>query len=123
MVGGWYDLICLLKNWQLDRKPESWKVCCMKTTLDLPEELVREMKIRAAREGRKLRDVATEIIQRGISSTEPTIKPKGKRVKLPFFQGKKPINPADELTPDKIHDILMNQEIEWLNEINETAGR
>ena len=123
MVGGWYDLICLLKNWRLDKKPESWKVCFMKTTLDLPEELVREMKILAAREGRKLRDVATEIIQRGISTTEPTIKPKGKRVKLPFFQGKKPINPADELTPDKIHDILMNQEIEWLNEINETAGR
>ena len=95
----------------------------MKTTLDLPEELVREMKIRAAREGRKLRDVATEIIQRGISSTGPTIKPKGKRVKLPFFQGKKPANPADELTPDKIHVIRMNQEIEWLNEINETAGR
>lgn len=67
------------------------------------------MKIRAAREGRKLRDVATEIIQRGIALPEPTMKKKGNRVKLPLFHGKKSINPADELTPEKIHDILMNQ--------------
>ena len=31
----------------LARKLECWKVGCMKTTLDLPEDLVREMKLRA----------------------------------------------------------------------------
>lgn len=94
----------------------------MKTTLDLPEELVREMKIRAAREGRKLREVATEIFQRGLSAPEPKAASKGKRVKLPLFHGKKPMNPADEMTPEKIDGILLNQEIEWLNEINEPSG-
>ena len=38
----------------------------MKTTLDLPEPLVREMKLRAVQEGRKLKDVAAEVFQRGL---------------------------------------------------------
>lgn len=93
----------------------------MKTTLDLPEELVREMKVRAASEGRKLRDVATEIFQRGLSL--PKLQPvEGKRVKLPLFHGKKPVNPADEMTPEKIDEILLNQEVEWISQINETPG-
>ncbi len=44
----------------------------MKTTIDLPEELVREMKIRAAREGRKLRDVAEEVFRRGLAAGSST---------------------------------------------------
>jgi plasmid stability protein len=95
----------------------------MKTTLDLPEELVREMKIRAAREGRKLRDVATEIIQRGIAETEQKPKKNGYRVKLPLIRSTKVILPEDQPTPEKIDEILLNQEIEWLNENNDSAGR
>jgi plasmid stability protein len=41
----------------------------MKTTMDLPEELVREMKFRAVREGRKLREVAEEIFRRGLAAS------------------------------------------------------
>lgn len=41
----------------------------MKTTMDLPEELVREMKFRAVREGRKLREVAEEILRRGLAES------------------------------------------------------
>jgi hypothetical protein len=40
----------------------------MKTTLDLPVELVREMKIRAAHEGRKIKDVATELLVAGMAA-------------------------------------------------------
>ena len=43
----------------------------MKTTLDLPNDLVREMKLRAVHEGRKLKDVATETIRRGLAQPEP----------------------------------------------------
>lgn len=41
----------------------------MKTTIDLPEPLVREMKLRAAREGRKLKDVATEVFKAGLRTS------------------------------------------------------
>lgn len=38
----------------------------MKTTLDLPEELVREAKLRALMQGRTLRDLVTEVLRQGL---------------------------------------------------------
>ena len=43
----------------------------MKTTLDLPEVLMRKAKIRAASEGRKLKDVMAELVERGLATTFP----------------------------------------------------
>lgn len=39
----------------------------MKTTLELPEELLRTIKVKAARENRKLKDVVAELLQMGLS--------------------------------------------------------
>ena len=44
----------------------------MKTTLDLPDELVREVKLRAVHEGKKLKDLTAEILRRGLSVSAPT---------------------------------------------------
>ena len=41
----------------------------MKTTLDLPDELMRGMKIRAATQGRKLKDVIADAIRDSLAST------------------------------------------------------
>ena len=38
----------------------------MKTTVDLPNELVREIKLRAVTEGRKLKEVVTELLRFGL---------------------------------------------------------
>jgi plasmid stability protein len=38
----------------------------MKTTLDLPDDLMREVKIRAAIQGKKLKDVMAETIRSGL---------------------------------------------------------
>jgi plasmid stability protein len=100
----------------LDRKMESWKVGAMKMTLDLPAELVREMKLRAAGEGRKLRDVATEIFRRGL--TRPS-RPAGKirhRVPLPLIDCKAPRTKSEETTPEKVADVLGRQESAWCHE-------
>ncbi len=43
----------------------------MKTTLDLPDELVREMKLRALMQGRTLRDLATEFLRQGLGLPAP----------------------------------------------------
>lgn len=40
----------------------------MKMTLDLPPGLVREMKLRAVNEHRKLKDVAADLLRRGLST-------------------------------------------------------
>lgn len=38
----------------------------MKTTLDLPDDLMREIKILAAKEGRKLKDIISESLRRDL---------------------------------------------------------
>lgn len=38
----------------------------MRTTLDLPDDLMRQLKARAALEGRSLRDVVLELVQAGL---------------------------------------------------------
>ncbi len=43
----------------------------MKTTFDLPDELVREMKLRAVMQGRTLRDLAADFIRQGLGLTAP----------------------------------------------------
>ncbi len=37
--------------------PLSWEGPLVKTTLDLPEDLMREVKLRAAKEGKKLKEI------------------------------------------------------------------
>ena len=41
----------------------------MKTTLDLPEDLVREIKLRAVREDRNVKDLAAELLRAGLQTT------------------------------------------------------
>jgi hypothetical protein len=43
----------------------------MKTTLDLPDDLMREVKILAARESRKLKDTVADLLARGMRSAPP----------------------------------------------------
>ena len=40
----------------------------MKTTLDLPDDLMREVKIRAVHEGKKLKDAIAEFIRKGMAA-------------------------------------------------------
>ncbi len=42
----------------------------MKTTLDLPDDLVKELKLRSVHERRKLKDVAAAALRRGLEIKE-----------------------------------------------------
>ncbi len=50
----------------------------MKTTLDLPDELMREVKIRAVHEQKKLKDTIAELLRKGIAAAG-----KGSRERIP----------------------------------------
>ncbi len=39
----------------------------MKTTFDLPDELVKELKLRAVHEGKKLKDAVADILRKGLA--------------------------------------------------------
>ncbi|MGI9218591.1 MAG: hypothetical protein ACR2JA_16525 [Hydrogenophaga sp.] len=47
----------------------------MRTTLDLPDELMRHLKARAALEGRSLRELVLELVERGLRVQPVTTAP------------------------------------------------
>ena len=84
----------------------------MKTTLELPDDLLREIKIRAARDNRRLKDVVADLLRRGLA-TEGA-KKAGHRVKLPLFQVPHAAKPGEELTPERISEVLLEEEASWV---------
>ncbi len=102
---------------QLDSKSKSWKVGSVKTTLDLPDDLLRAMKIRAVQEGRKFKDVAAEVFRNGLAQPRPAANPAPRqRVKLPLIHCPPPVDPTATLTVDQVAEVLMKQEATWSHE-------
>jgi hypothetical protein len=74
----------------------------MKTTVELPDELMRSVKIQAARENRKLKDLLAEIIARGLSERIGSVE--GRRPPRPVSL------PSGPLSIDDIeHDIAVGR--------------
>jgi len=82
----------------------------MKTTFDLPPELVKEVKLRAVHEGRKLKDVAAELLRRGLEP-DTTIRSRPattkEEIKLPLFPSPQSA-PASRMTIEEI--LALEQE-------------
>lgn len=83
----------------------------MKTTLDLPEELVREVKIRAVQENRRLKDTVADLLRRGLAQERrpATVL---RRVKLPLVECAHEARPGEEMTPERVADVLLEEEAE-----------
>ena len=58
----------------------------MKTTIDLPSELVRAIKLRALNENRRLKEVVTDLLRSGLKhgGAKDSVPQKG-RIELPLF--------------------------------------
>lgn len=86
----------------------------MKTTLDLPDELMRAIKVRAAQQDRKIKDVVAELLKRGLSQAEsgPTTSPTG-RVELPLVHCEHTARADREMTPERVAAALLDQEADW----------
>ncbi len=92
----------------------------MKTTLDLPDALVKQVKLRALQEGRKLKDEVADLLRRGLASlanSHPeagaTLVTQDNDTGLPLIECKHAPSPQEQLTPQRVADILLNQETEW----------
>ncbi len=94
----------------------------MKTALDLPDELVRDVKILAAQEGRKLKDVVADLLRRGLDSTAGIVPMASSPfvtdpiTGLPMIACRHAAKHPEQLTPDKIASILLDQEVAWNHE-------
>ncbi len=88
----------------------------MKTTIELPDALVREIKMKAVMEGRKLKDMMTDLLHAGIAaaSSEVPLDPKRKKKpELPVVKCRNAASAKSEMTPGRVAAILQGQEVVW----------
>ncbi len=91
----------------------------MKTTLDLPDDLLKQVKLRALQQGRKLKDAVADLLRTGLaaataeSPAEAPIITKDKQTGLPLIQCKHAASSVEELTPQRVAEILLAQETDW----------
>jgi plasmid stability protein len=91
----------------------------MKTTLDLPDDLVKQVKLRALQDGRKLKDAVADLLRKGLTTADPPpaadgpVVTRDKKTGLPLIECKRAATGRDELTPERVADILSAQEAVW----------
>lgn len=87
----------------------------MKTTIELPDSLVIQIKLRAIQEGRKLKDLIAELLQKGLEAPSPS--PTDQTSCLGYDnQSRLPVVKCREsrrLSPERVAEILLEQEREW----------
>jgi hypothetical protein len=82
----------------------------MKTTLDLPDDVVRAVKMRAVEENRKLKDIIADLLRRGLAQ-EPRLQEEIRsRVRLPLVECAHEARPGEEVTPERAADVLLDEE-------------
>jgi len=81
----------------------------MKTTLDLPDDVVRAVKIRAVEENRRLKDVVADLLRRGLAQDRGPKAPR-RRLKLPLVKCVHEAQPDEEMTPDRVSETLLEEE-------------
>jgi len=82
----------------------------MKTTLELPDDLVRAVKIHAAEENRKLKDTIADLLRRGLAQKMGVPAPTRKRLKLPLIECAHEARPGEEMTPGRVAEVLLEEE-------------
>jgi hypothetical protein len=90
----------------------------MKSTLDLPAGLVKQVKLRALRDGRKLKDAVADLLRKGLAADSAlaaaeAVVARDKKTGLPRIECKRAASPQDELTPERAADILLAQDAGW----------
>ncbi len=95
----------------------------MNTTLALPEALVREIERRAAREGRDFKDAVAELLRKGLAASdeapESLARPEVKthpRTGLSYIECRQVALPEEEMTPERVAELLLQQEAAWHHE-------
>ena len=79
----------------------------MKTTLDLPEDLVIEIKLKAAREHRKMKDVATEALRKGLKADILDDEPEKEALLQRRLAALNRLGPVDEAQSKALADYLV----------------
>jgi hypothetical protein len=82
----------------------------MKTTLDLPDDLVRAVKMRAVQEDRKLKDMMAELLRSALTQKHGASTTVRRRLKLPLVECAHEAPPGEEMTPERVAEVLLQEE-------------
>ena len=80
----------------------------MRTTIDLPDDLLQKAEVRAAREGRSLEDVVTDGLRRVLETPRAEDRPR-RPVSFPLVP-ETALAPA--ITPEDVNQALVDEEAE-----------
>jgi plasmid stability protein len=92
------------------RKPACWYDGAMKTTLDLPDDLIRAVKIRAAEEHRTLKELMADLLRSGLAQKRGAISTARRRLKLPLIECAHAAGPDEEMTSERVAAVLLDEE-------------
>jgi plasmid stability protein len=108
----------------VDRKLDNQENAIIKTTLDLPDALVKQL--RAVREGRQLKDEVADLLRKGLAAPadeEPNNQlasvGSDEKTGLPLIECRHAASQDAVLTPERVADLLLAQEVVWHHD----AGR
>jgi hypothetical protein len=95
----------------------------MEVSLDLPDDLLKEVKGRAVKENRKLSEFVAELLRKGLAASDAgqarldrsSLK-KDRKTGLPLIECRRA---AAAISPKRAAEILLEQEVKW----HEEAGR
>lgn len=82
----------------------------MRTTLDLPDDLMRAVKIRAAEENRRLKQTIADLLRRALAAERAAPPAMARRVELPLVQCAHRALPEQEMTPERVAKVLLDEE-------------
>src|SRR5262245_11827403 len=94
----------------------------MKTTVELPDALMKQVRLRAIHEGRKLKDAIAHFLRKGLavvdedSDGRTIVIAKDKKTGLPGIECVHAASAQDEATPERVAEALLSQEVEWQND-------
>jgi len=95
----------------------------MQTTLDLPDALVVEIKLRAEIRRQDLKDTVAELLRQGLAASgkdpgelvPPVVKTHPK-TGLPYVDCPHAASTDEEMTPERVAELLIQQEAAWHHE-------
>ena len=92
----------------------------MKMTLDLPDQLIQQVKLCAVRRRRKLKEAVADLLRLGLAAANnaaPRVKAAvigtDEQTGLPLIRCKHPAAAGEEMTPERVAEVLLAQDEEW----------
>jgi hypothetical protein len=69
------------------------------------------VKVRAVEENRKLKDMMTDLLRRGLAQKRGVPPVAGSRLKLPLVECAHEALPDEEMTPERVAEVLLAEEV------------